>query len=268
MRTSESTKELVGALAKAQAEFPKVLKDSENPYFKSKYADLASIVNAVQDELGRQGLAVTQHLETEFQSYFDEDGTVKGERIILCVITRLEHNSGEFEESVLRVPVMDAKPQTLGSASTYARRYALQSILRVAAEADDDANAASLGKNWTDEERERYIKDKKAKLQKDIDEKVSKAKLQAQLEASVKDLGEAKKMDEDAAPRGPEVLLSDAQRKMIFAIAMKRGLSDGEIREAIGSLGYESLTELPKSKVGELMNEIDPEFKFHQRSTR
>lgn len=310
MRTSESTKELIGALAQAQAEFPKIVKDAENPYFKSKYADMASIVNAVQDTLGKHGLAVVQHLETDSQSYYDQDGTIKGERLLLCVITRLEHTSGEFEESTLRVPLLDSKPQTLGSASTYTRRYALQSILRLAAE-DDDGNASTLNENWGEKKRGQYIKDKTDRLQAEIDEarmtkpsapfdpnkterwptretapkpsqgsKIrdqveayvkdkgdepgAKARLKQQLEASLEDMGEAHAMEPEPKPQPKDPgLISDAQKAMIFTIAKKRGLGEADVFDILASYGMEHLSEIPKSRVSEFLDDLDPEFKYH-----
>lgn len=117
------------ALAAAQAELTDPVKDSINPHFKSRYADLASILKAVRPVLARHGIAVTQ-----------TTGITDGGGVIL--ITALMWRG---ESIVGRYPVnpVKADPQGFGSAMTYARRYALQAIVGVAADDDDDGNAAS-----------------------------------------------------------------------------------------------------------------------------
>ena len=231
MRTSESTKELDKAMAAAQAAFPKVIKESDNPYFKSRYADMASLINAVQEVLGKHGLKITQHLETEFT----EQAT------FLCTITRLSHESGEFEESTLKMPLVDIKPQTMGSCSTYCRRYALQAVLRLAGE-DDDGNAASLQEQWTDDKRKAYVEKKKQQL---------KPKLTEQLQASIAE--------------SDSEFISQDQRKMLFAIGKKQGLSEQDIRDAVGHCGYEHTSEIPKDQFNKILDYIDPDFKHHQQ---
>jgi len=121
-------KELATALAKAQGEMKNAAKDSANPFFKSKYADLASVVEAIRAPFAKYGLSYLQRVE---ESAKDE---VKVETILF-------HESGEsFSLGVLALPVTKADAQGYGSALTYARRYSL-SLLGVAPE-DDDGNAA------------------------------------------------------------------------------------------------------------------------------
>jgi hypothetical protein len=238
MRTSESTAELDAALAKAQGEFPKVIKDSDNPFFKSKYADLATLINTVQDVLGKNGLSIRQHLETEITEIVT----------FLCVTTRLSHLSGQFEESTLKMPLVDIKPQTVGSCSTYCRRYALQSVLRLAGE-DDDGNAASARDTTYAAEQ---AADKREKLaQKRIAEE--KQKLQEQLEASL------------AAKKGDSAFISEDQRKRLFGIGRSRKLSEAEIREAVGACGYEHTSEIPKEQYEAIIDFIDPDFEYHEK---
>lgn len=124
---SETTGELAKALAKAQAVIEGASKDSTNPHFGSKYADLASVWAACRKALTDQGLAVTQ---TTAQ---------RDEHIIL--ITRLLHVSGEWVESELPLIFAKNDMQGLGSALTYARRYSLAAMAGVSPE-DDDGNAA------------------------------------------------------------------------------------------------------------------------------
>jgi hypothetical protein len=123
---------LAGALAAAQLEFLPIFKENENPAFRSKYADLATVIAATQKPLAKQGLVVVQSPTTE------------GKDVILT--TLLLHSSGEWLSSSLTMPgtMRDGfTAQTIGSAVTYSRRYALQAIIGVAADVDDDANAAS-----------------------------------------------------------------------------------------------------------------------------
>jgi hypothetical protein len=125
---SETINELAAALSKAQGKITGALKDSANPFFKSKYADLASVWDACRASLSENGLAVVQFPES------DDSG--------LYVITTLTHSSGQWMRSRLRLTPKDDSPQAAGSAITYGRRYALASAVGVA-QVDDDGNAAS-----------------------------------------------------------------------------------------------------------------------------
>ena len=127
MRTSENIDQLATALAAAQAEMKNAKLNKVNPHFKSKYADLAEIRDTVTPALSKNGIAVVQ-------------GTDAAETGIL-VVTRLVHKSGQWIES--RFPIAYDKPQTMGSAYTYAKRYSLAAICNIAADEDDDANAAN-----------------------------------------------------------------------------------------------------------------------------
>jgi hypothetical protein len=98
-----------------------------NPHFKSKYADLAGIRDTVTPALAKHGLSIVQGTDTL------DSGIV--------VVTRLLHKSGQWIES--RFPIAYDKPQTMGSAYTYARRYSLSAICAISADEDDDANAAN-----------------------------------------------------------------------------------------------------------------------------
>lgn len=128
MQTSESINELAMALSKAQGEITGALKDSANPFFKSKYADLASCWDACRGALSKNGLAVTQCPTTEATETY--------------LVTSLLHSSGQWMRSRLVVQPKDETPQAMGSALTYARRYALTALVGIA-QVDDDGNAAS-----------------------------------------------------------------------------------------------------------------------------
>ena len=127
---SDQISEIAKALCKTQATVEAVKKDSKNPFFKSSYADLASIWHAIREPLTSNGLSVLQEPSTE------------GNKV--RITTTLMHTSGEFLRSVLEVPAVKVDPQGIGSAITYARRYALGAIVGIAPE-DDDCNAASGG---------------------------------------------------------------------------------------------------------------------------
>lgn len=131
MKTSESINELADALSKAQAKIEGAKKDALNPHFKSKYADLASVWEAIREPLAANGLSIAQG--TEF--FGDADNL----HLVLC--TRLLHKSGQWIESVIPVRPVKDDPQGMGSALTYARRYALSAMAGVAPE-DDDGEAA------------------------------------------------------------------------------------------------------------------------------
>lgn len=124
---SDSIAKLAAALAKFQSKLEAVKKDADNPFFKSKYADLASVWAAIREPLTANELSILQ-----------EPGTDSG-RVTLS--TTLLHSSGEYIRSIMTIPVTKPDAQGYGSAITYARRYALQSIAGVAPE-DDDGNAA------------------------------------------------------------------------------------------------------------------------------
>lgn len=117
------------AFVAAKKEFAPALKTSTNPHFKSKYADLAGCLEAVNEALLNNGIAVYQ--ETS------EDSTG------VTVETVFLHESGEsLRGGKLHVPASKQDPQGYGSALTYARRYSIMAACGIAAE-DDDGNAAS-----------------------------------------------------------------------------------------------------------------------------
>jgi ERF superfamily len=117
------------ALVAAIGELSNVAKTANNPYFKSKYAPLDAIIEATRPILNKHGLAVTQ------QPIFME-GTAGVETTIL-------HKGGYSTTSTLLLPLKDQSPQGVGSAITYARRYALAAVLGIASEDDDDGNVST-----------------------------------------------------------------------------------------------------------------------------
>jgi hypothetical protein len=122
-------KELATALAKAQGEVENAKKVSNNPHFKSKYADLATIWDVIREPLTRNGLSVVQ-LPCEAQP---------GQ---IGLVTHIFHSSGQSVSERFVVGLKDAtNPQQVGSALTYMKRYALLGVAGIASE-DDDGEAA------------------------------------------------------------------------------------------------------------------------------
>jgi hypothetical protein len=128
----EPLDKLAPALAKAQGEMSNAHLNKVNPHFKSKFADLASIRDATIPALAKNGLSIVQFTK------------MHGEALILH--TRLLHTSGQYIEGEYPMPVAIDKPQVMGSAFTYAKRYSWSAICGIAADEDDDANAASPSK--------------------------------------------------------------------------------------------------------------------------
>lgn len=129
MRTSDKTDEIFKALIGAQAEMGKLGKDAENPFFKSKYATLAAVLDVVKPVFQEKGIAIIQ-------------GSGVGNGTGINVITRLIHTSGQWIETDYPMPLAKQDPQAAGSASSYGRRYSLKAIASLAEE-DDDAQVAS-----------------------------------------------------------------------------------------------------------------------------
>ena len=115
---------LLAALAKAQKAIKVAKKDSNNPFFKSAYADLVSVVKASRDALCDNGLSITQRIDKE-------DGR-------LVMFTRLGHSSGQWMESIIPINPPNSNIQTLGSYLTYLRRYAYAALVCVVASDEDD----------------------------------------------------------------------------------------------------------------------------------
>lgn len=128
MDRSEQINELASSLAKAQGQMMHATKDSVNPHFRSKYADLASVWEACRKPLADNGLSIVQLPEPA------DTG--------LVLNTVLMHSSGQWIGSKIAMPLQKADPQGYGSVLTYARRYALAAIVGVYQD-DDDGSAAT-----------------------------------------------------------------------------------------------------------------------------
>ena len=128
MNKSESIKNLALAMNKAQAEMGGAIKGAANPFFRSKYADLSSVVQAVKEPFANNGLSYVQFP-------IEEGGRIGVETILM-------HESGEYLSQSFTVHLAKQDAPQAGSAITYCRRYALQSLAGIPSE-DDDGNAAS-----------------------------------------------------------------------------------------------------------------------------
>lgn len=128
MPQSESIKELTTALSKVQGELTYAKKDSENPFFKSRYADLESVWDACRDLLARNNLSVIQMPGNFYEGR-------------MWLITRLCHSSGEWIEQEMSVPVGKQDAHGCLAAVTYMRRAALSAFVGIV-QADDDGNTA------------------------------------------------------------------------------------------------------------------------------
>ena len=121
--SADGTAKLDAALCKAKEEMvSKVAVDTDNPFFKNKYASLAALLEATTKPLAKHGIVIKQHYTNGF------------------LHTRMSHTSGESETSIYQLPAYKNDSQGLGSAISYARRYAYMAILGLVADKDDDGN--------------------------------------------------------------------------------------------------------------------------------
>ena len=160
MLKSESIAALAKAIALSQLHVENALKSSTNPHFKSKYADLAEILNTVRPVFSADGIAIVQ--------------TPTFESGVASVETMLCHESGEFISSICSSPVSKQDAQGIGSAITYLRRYSLAAMCGIAQEDDDGHQAVAPApqqqrqsaptpkRKLSNDEREICVKDMKA----------------------------------------------------------------------------------------------------------
>jgi len=130
---SNELNELYAALAKAQGEMESASMDSSNPYFKSSYADLNSVIKASRPALTKNGLAVMQRTDT--------NGDAK-----MYLYTRLCHASGQWIESKMPINPPKSDIQSIGSYISYLRRYSYISLVGVSSESDDDDGEKAMSR--------------------------------------------------------------------------------------------------------------------------
>lgn len=135
MKQSESIANIAKAIVLAQAAAKGALKDGKNEFFKkdgkaTSYATLDSVIEACRDALSKNNLAVIQ-------------SPILTEKDLYCVETRIQHNSGEFYEIQTPLLMGQQTMQAFGSAITYAKRYALSSLMNISTDGDDNGDEAS-----------------------------------------------------------------------------------------------------------------------------
>lgn len=156
-RRSGSIGKIAAAMAKAQGAMKGALKDSANPFFKSKYADLASVWSDCRQPLAENEIAVFQM------------PTADGKKV--SVTTLLAHSSDQWLENELTMESKDPSPQGIGSAISYARRYALASMTGVY-QTDDDGEQAH-GRQGPSQDEVRALADRlREAFKADIDGKM------------------------------------------------------------------------------------------------
>ena len=126
---SEAIGKIAGALAKAQGDMTMVEANSNNPFFNSKYASLAAVLEVALPKLNANGIALVQGNRWD---NFDNG---------FYITSMLMHSSGEWIKSEIRMPISKKDAHGIGAATTYGRRYLLSSMVGVA-QADDDGNGA------------------------------------------------------------------------------------------------------------------------------
>lgn len=267
---------LVGALAKAQLDFKPIAKDSKNPFFGNKYADLASVISATQRALAENGLAVIQlpsaNLEEQTQT----------------LTTMLAHSSGQWIRGEITVPAtmmlkdksVRFDTQSIGSAMTYCRRYCYQAIIGVTAEIDDDGAAATGNKKGEESNEEfdqrtegqRIITPFQAtaiwdacKRSKKSNEEIS-AELNkygvVQVEQLMRNdfqpflkwannIGENLQMALDKSVKEAPSSKASVAMKAVFAMAGKKGIPEVDVKRwCYETYGVESMTHLTSDQLG------------------
>jgi hypothetical protein len=145
---SDNIKELANAMLKVQAEITPTIKDASNPFAKSRYATLNSVINASRDALLKHGVWVVQY-------------PVPVEPGHLELITRLIHaSSGQWQSSLMVMPLAKPDPQGYGSALTYARRYSLASMVGLITEDDDAETACGRTSKGNNNQTQKYPQSK------------------------------------------------------------------------------------------------------------
>lgn len=127
--TSDTLDKLATALSAAQGEIKDADKNALNPHLKSKYADLAEVLQTVRPVLAKHGLAVVQGV-----SYDPK---------LVHVTTRLLHSSGQYVESTVSIPIAKEDAQGVGAGTTYGRRYGLAAIIGISQDDDDGESIKS-----------------------------------------------------------------------------------------------------------------------------
>lgn len=228
MNKSESINELAKALSVMQSQLKPAPKDSENPFFKSHYADLASVWEAVKKPLTDNGLSVVQTVDCDNSAY--------------VLVTTLFHSSGQWVSSRYPLNPVKPDPQSFGACVTYARRYALSAICGVCSIEDDDGNKASAPETHS---RPAITPPQKKAAPDDIP---------LGNMPSDKVVDEATKVFD--GQEVPTAMANEKQRKMFYAICKGKGMSDADMKTYLSGWNVESSWKIPASMVDEIIADI------------
>ncbi len=215
MNKSDNINELATALAKAQGAMRFAIKDADNPFFKSKYADLSSVVEAIRDALSGNGLSYMQHLHPS-------------EKHEVCVETVLLHASGQWVScGTLTVPVSKHDAQGFGSALTYARRYSLSAAVGVVAD-DDDGNAAAAAAPKAQAPKPQAPKPTTKEVPAKVKEKV------AEIQKPARGTVSGDPLEGDLTGIGPDRPASDKVKDKLVAAFVPLGYDLSELQVELG----------------------------------
>lgn len=233
MNKSEQINELAAALATVQGQLAAVPMNCDNPFFKSKYADLQALWDAIREPMSKAGLSVVQLGEGE------------------GLTTILAHKSGQWIAGTMKVTPVKADPQAYGSALTYSRRYGLAAILGLVGDSDDDGNAGS--------ETDKNPK-KQPKGTIEIQEWANTAKTD-NIMVKPFPVKEDKPQTSEAvhAPakkvNGKFTTISEKQAKRLFAIATGAGVSSEALKAYVfATAGVQHSNEIPPDKYEQICN--------------
>lgn len=205
----EIGKELAKALLGFQSESLDIKKSADNPFFKSKYAPLDEIIPAIREAMKKHGLAYIQ--------------VPQGSDEVETTIVHAE--SGQWISGTIKMTPKDASPQGHGSAITYARRYALVSMLGLNTEGDDDGNASSA----TNKAVQRPVAPQAA-----IPARPTAAPATSTAPAS------------PATPEPKPGCITVPQARRLFAIAKASGKTQDQMKAYLTSLGLATVTDMQR----------------------
>lgn len=159
---SQDTTELAKALINVQRQLQPATKDANNPFTKSKYATLNSVMDSCRDALLSNGIWLCQY-------------PVPAEPGYLGLVTKLTHaESGQWQASLAVVPLPKADPQGVGISMTYMRRYALSAMLGIVTEEDTDGEFASGKPNRPQSQKNAVAAPQRVKTTHDESEQAKK----------------------------------------------------------------------------------------------
>ena len=266
METSQELQQLAEALAKAQAELSPVPFDSNNPFYKSRYASLSAVIAEVRKVLPKHGLSIVQTPTSHMEFGVFYAG----------VETMLIHDSGEWIKSTVSVPVVAtelievftkrfnkdgdayyASPNILqeaGKIITYLRRYGIVSILMLSAEEDIDGNEPVQQVQPV----VRKVEAKKSVSEKKADEKVVDDKKQPSRPYSPEEL----KIALNRAAENPKLIPGTEKERSIVAAVLSQFAGDDDLRHAIQKFLFDSdsIKNVSSKMIAAAILWLDPQY--------